>query len=84
LILPGCLVVRVYIKAYGLLGDYVKEGFYEFREGATVKEVIESIIPESIRGRFSVSVFVNGEAATGERVLREGDRVVLLPPSSGG
>lgn len=76
--------MRVYIKAYGLLSDHVKEGFYEFREGATVGEAVESILPDNIRGRFSISVFVNGEAATGERVLREGDRMVLLPPSSGG
>jgi molybdopterin synthase sulfur carrier subunit len=76
--------MRVYIKSYGLLSDHVKEGFYEFREGATVSEVVESVLPKSVRGRFSISVFVNGEATTGERVLREGDKVVLLPPSSGG
>ncbi len=77
-------VVEVYIKAYGVLGDYVREGRYTFKEGVTVREVVETLVPLEVRRRFSIVVFVNDEPAPESRVVYNGDRVVLLPPSSGG
>jgi molybdopterin converting factor small subunit len=54
---------------------------YEMVDGATVRDVVEKLgIPAELAG-----VIVVSDAATGpDHVLRDGDRVTLLPPLAGG
>ena len=53
----------------------------EVAEGSTIIEILKSMeVPlEKVK-----IIFVNGLHATGEEILKEGDRVGVFPPVAGG
>ena len=78
----GVLFFGVLKDVLGRVGDTV-----DLPEGARVREVLvhfAHLAPELGAMLPSLAISVNGEYAEGERALREGDEVALLPPVSGG
>lgn len=81
--------MRVRVLAFGMLREMLPSGDFalELPEGCTVAELVARQRELSgARERIwqALAVAVNREYAPGERVLREGDEVALLPPVSGG
>jgi sulfur-carrier protein len=79
-------MMKIEFRLYASLARYMPEPWrnsptVEIREGATVKELLESIeVPlEAVK-----VIFVNGLHATAGEVLRDGDRVGVFPPVAGG
>jgi sulfur carrier protein ThiS len=54
---------------------------YPLPEGAKVSDLLERL---NIPPELSILIFLNGEAATVERMLHEGDLVSLMLPAGGG
>ena len=53
----------------------------EIQEGTTIRDVFKSIgVPEDA----VKLIFLNGLHATGDRVLKDGDKVGVFPPLGGG
>jgi molybdopterin converting factor small subunit len=75
------------VVCYGAMRDYLPAGSDGRRtqlrldDGADVAELIERF---GAPPRLVVSVLVGDERAERDRVLREGDRVTLMPPFTGG
>ncbi|WP_440059620.1 MoaD/ThiS family protein [Thermogladius sp. 4427co] len=76
--------MRIYIRAYGLLSDYIKEGYYVFEDEKSVNEILKSLIPEGVLEKYTITVLVNDKIVGLEDRVRDGDILILLPPSSGG
>lgn len=81
--------MRVRVLAFGMLREMLPSGDFalELPEGCTVAELVARQREHSgAKERIwqALAVAVNREYAPGERVLREGDEVALLPPVSGG
>jgi len=79
-------MMKIEFRLYASLSRYMPEGWrksptVEIREGATVKELLESIeVPlEAVK-----VVFINGVHASADEVLQDGDRVGIFPPVAGG
>lgn len=64
----------------------IREEVVELPDGAEVRALLEAVKShhEALRGFKELLVAVNGEYASVDRRLREGDVVALLPPVSGG
>lgn len=80
--------MQIQVRLYGALGQFrprLAPGFGAFdldvAEGATAASVAAQLGIPSSWGR---STFVNGEAASGNLVLKPGDQLVLAPPTRGG
>ncbi len=79
--------MKVELRLFASLRQYLpgesknNEGTTRFRDGITVNGVLEDLgIP-----RETVKImFLNGTHATGDEVLREGDRLGIFPPVAGG
>lgn len=71
--------LQAYLDQYAPGVDPVFD--YEVADGATVRDMVEKLgIPAELAG-----VIVVSDAATSpDHVLRDGDRVTLLPPLAGG
>lgn len=64
-----------------------KESDVPLADGATVKDLkkaLEKRVPQWTQIQSKVSIAVNAEYATDEKVLCDGDEVALIPPVSGG
>lgn len=74
--------MKVNIKLVGAFRiDRFKEEFREYRAGASVREVIDSLqLPEQILG----IVLINGVHAEFESTLQDGDSLTILPILDGG
>lgn len=80
-------MIRIRVKGYTILREYLGEaspdGYVslEVPEGSTVAGLLQSLnLPDS----KVMLVFVNGQQAQWSTTLREGDKVELLAPISGG
>lgn len=81
--------MRVRILVFGVLKDLISDSnaSLELPDGAQVRDLLEhyrkSFAQRDALWR-SLAVAVNREYASGDRALRDGDEVALLPPVSGG
>lgn len=80
-------MVRVLIKAGGLLTQYLKPeaGTYartvEARDGETLRQILEAIgVPP---GHVAVAT-ANGRKVSLDEAPKDGDEIALLPPVQGG
>jgi molybdopterin converting factor small subunit len=74
--------MKIALRAFGLLSDYL-EGMVPSieTEGPDLSGLFKQLtIPEDL----VMLATVNGEAASFERRLKEGDQVVIVPPVAGG
>ncbi|MGB9827463.1 MAG: MoaD/ThiS family protein [Thermosphaera sp.] len=77
-------MMKVKVKAYSIFTEKVREGVFEVDDGLTVKDLIEILLGGLEYRGISPVVFVNKEKADLNRVLKDGDEVLLTPPFSGG
>jgi molybdopterin synthase catalytic subunit/molybdopterin converting factor small subunit len=82
--------MRVQLLPFGVLRDVLSPAPFEMPAGATVGDLL-TVLGETLRNQPSVTqlltriaVSVNAEYAQSGQILKEGDRVGLLPPVSGG
>ncbi len=82
---------RVSVRYLAAVADYTgrKEEEFELPDGATVKDLLDTIREKyprvaEIERRFPLLILRNGVNAKPEDRLVDGDRVALLPPVSGG
>ena len=80
--------MKIEVKLYASLARYGHEGSVgkppqamEFAEGTTIKGLIEAL---KVPAEAVKVVFLNGIHASGDEVLKEGDRVGVFPPVAGG
>lgn len=74
--------MQITVKLVGIfqMGRF-KERSCDYPAGATVDDVVEALhLPRSILG----TVLINGVHSAFETVLREGDRLTILPLLDGG
>ncbi len=77
--------MRVEVRLYATLRKYAPTSqevpFVELVEGTTLNGLLQALrVPQD----QEVVVLVNGRPAKPDSVLREGDRVVMFPPVTGG
>ncbi|MFO7598532.1 MAG: MoaD/ThiS family protein [Candidatus Desulfacyla sp.] len=79
-------MMKIEFRLYASLSRYMPEEWrkspaVEIREGATVKELLESVkVPlDGVK-----VIFINGVHARVDAALRDGDRVGVFPPVAGG
>ncbi len=82
------IIMKVELKLYASLKRHVKE-----KAGIPVPDVVEIIENTQVKQlleRFSIPldmvklIFLNGVHATGEDILKDGDRIGVFPPVAGG
>ena len=95
-IIHQCLIIygvdmKVYVKYLAAVSDYtgVDEEVIELGDGATLNDLLSLIRDRHpnirrIEERFPLLILVNGVNSRLDLKLRDGDRVALLPPVSGG
>ncbi|MGE5839664.1 MAG: MoaD/ThiS family protein [Deltaproteobacteria bacterium] len=80
--------MRIEVKLYASLGKYMpqitlenKQGYLEIGEGTTIKALLEDLkVPfEAVK-----LIFVNGINTKDDVMLKNGDRLGVLPPVAGG
>ena len=79
--------MRVHVRPYAILRQYLADPRsrtgteMDLVEGSTVADAVQrlGVPPEKV-----MVSFVNGAQSSPAQVLREGDRLELLPPISGG
>ena len=80
--------MRIEVRLYASLARYMPaqgtKGFpemMEVAEGLTIQELLQQLkVPvDSVK-----VIFLNGLHASGDQVLRQGDRVGVFPPVAGG
>ena len=76
--------MKVKVRAYSLFSEIIRDGVVEINDYSTVKDLIELLLGGLEYRGFTPMVFVNKEKAELDRVLRDGDEVILTPPFSGG
>lgn len=81
------MTLSIRVRLFAALRDEARAPVVE-AEGATAGEVVEALA-ERYGDRFAKiasvgQVVVNGERASRDTVLVEGDELALLPPVSGG
>jgi sulfur carrier protein ThiS len=78
--------MKIELRFFASLSRYMPEGWkgspvVEIPEGMTVRNLLEKVgVP---LGAVKV-IFINGEHAGPDQVVREGDRVGVFPPVAGG
>ncbi len=75
--------MKIFIKLYGSLEKYLPAGRreLEFDQEATVRDVLDRL---PIPAHLNLLIAVNGVRTTSNHRLRDGDRMVIFPPVSGG
>ena len=78
--------MKIELRLYASLSRYMPERWksspvVDIPENMTVKELLETT--EVPFGAVKV-IFINGLHASGDEVLRDGDRVGVFPPVAGG
>ncbi|HWC31547.1 MAG TPA: molybdenum cofactor biosynthesis protein MoaE [Actinomycetota bacterium] len=81
--------MRVRIKMFGALAERsrMNEAAIDFEHPATTADVVQAVresAPELAGILERISIAVNHEISHGERPLRDGDEVALMPPVAGG
>ncbi|ADG90888.1 MULTISPECIES: MoaD/ThiS family protein [Thermosphaera] len=76
--------MKVNVRAYSLFSEIIRDGVVEINDYSTVKDLIEMLLGGLEYRGVTPIVFVNKEKAGLDRVLRDGDEVILTPPFSGG
>lgn len=80
--------MKVRIRGFGQAGDFLAgEALLDFEEGATLERVKDTLIkryPGLEELWPSMAIAVNDEVVELDKVLAEGDEVLLIPPVSGG
>ena len=77
--------MKVRVKTFAWLRDQAGPGgTLELPEGATPRSVLEQLLGAGHPMAFAVAFAVNLEYSPGDRPLKDGDEVALLPPVSGG
>jgi len=78
--------MKIQLRLYASLSRFMPEQWrgsptVEANEGITVKELLDArkVPLEAVK-----MIFLNGVQATGDEVLREGDRIGVFPPVAGG
>jgi molybdopterin converting factor small subunit len=79
--------MKVQLSLYASLSRYLPEGTngkscsMEIEGGATVKEILNQL---QVPMNTVKIIFLNGVHATGDAVLKDGDRLGVFPPVAGG
>jgi molybdopterin converting factor small subunit len=77
--------MKTNVLLFGVLADVTGKNKVEVKEVKSIKDVMDQLslkYPEL--EKFSFQVFVNKEQVSGNKSLREGDEIALLPPFAGG
>jgi molybdopterin converting factor small subunit len=79
--------MKIHVQLYASLSKYMpsqagnKPVTLELAEGATIDDLMGGLKIPSDMVKLK---FLNGRHATGDEVLKEGDRVGIFPPVAGG
>ncbi len=76
--------MRIKVKAYSVFTEKVGERVVEVDNGLTVRDLVEILLGGLEYRGVSPLVFVNKEKSDLNRILKDGDEVILAPPFSGG
>lgn len=82
-------MIKVNVKFFSLYSDVVKESTLTMDRELTVREIVGVVLEKfpRLRGLFDEVkpvILVNGRSVDENHVLKDGDEVAFLPPSSGG
>ena len=84
-------MIKVSVDYVALIADLMskRREIIELPRGSSIKDLINKLVARSnglkdILQEIGVIVIVNGLSSKSNKVLNDGDRVVLLPPASGG
>ena len=81
--------MAVTIRLFAILREAVGKDGFDIRidEPVPVERLFEQIVaehPELERYKSMITFAVNGDYATGQDLVKDGDEVALIPPISGG
>jgi molybdopterin converting factor subunit 1 len=86
---PASLVMTVRVLYFAVVRERLKRSdeSVDLREGATVDDLLDELerrYPALASLRGACKIAVNQDFAAGDRALRDGDEVALIPPVAGG
>lgn len=83
--------VKILIEYVALIADLMgrRREIIELPRGSSVKDLINELVTRSnglrnILREIGIIVIVNGLSSKLDKVLNDNDKVILLPPASGG
>ncbi|RLG01789.1 MAG: hypothetical protein DRN49_00575 [Thaumarchaeota archaeon] len=83
--------VKILIEYVALIADLMgrRREIIELPRGSSVKDLINELVTRSnglknILQEIGIIVIVNGLSSKLDKVLNDNDKVILLPPASGG
>lgn len=77
--------MKTKVLFFGVLTDVVKSNKIEVSDVKTTEELmlkVKSDYPEI--EKYTFRIFVNKDQVSGNKTLKEGDEIALLPPFAGG
>ena len=85
-------MITVSVRFFSVLADIAKARKITIsldRDIATLKDIIEVLekkIPQlsHLEDKIRIMYLVNGEPSSHDRLIRNGDEIALIPPTSGG
>jgi sulfur carrier protein ThiS len=81
------VIVEIFVRLHYLFKQYVPDGDYKnyfpvtVDEGATIRDLVLALGMEKKDKRL---IFVDGKRSKEENPLKEGERVAIFPPITGG
>lgn len=82
-------MIRIRVKLFSIYSDIVDETIIELDEGSTLEDLVFKLLiyyPElrDVFEKVKPIILVNGFSTEFNTLLKNGDEIALIPPSSGG